>query len=249
MKEIKLSKKFIYYESVDSTNEEMQRIMQKIDIEEGTVISAGFQTSGKGHMGNTWESEPGKNLLMSILFLPDFLKPEYQFYLSRIVSLALLELIGSYCKNVKIKWPNDISIDDKKIAGILIENHLKGDKIEKSIAGIGLNVNQERFSSDVPDPTSLYMETGCHIDMTKLLDKLLEKLEKKYNMLANNELDMIYRNYHDHLYGFSEIRNFSSRGKKFRARITGTEPTGELKLETEEGEILRFGFKEVKLVK
>ncbi len=245
----RFSKKHIYYESIDSTNEEMQRVIQKSDIEEGTVILTGFQTRGKGHMGNTWESESGKNLLMSILFMPDFLKPEYQFYLSRIVSLALLELIGLYCDNVTIKWPNDMNINDKKIAGILIENHLKGDKIEKSIAGIGLNVNQERFSSDVPDPTSLYMETGCHIDMTKLLDKLLEKLEEKYNMLVNNELDMIYRSYHDHLYGFGEIKNFSSRGKKFRARITGTEPTGELILETEGGEILRFGFKEVKLVK
>lgn len=249
MKERKFSKRRIYYESIDSTNEEMQRIVQKSDIEEGTVILAGFQTSGKGHMGGTWKSEPGKNLLMSILFLPDFLKPEYQFYISRIVSLALLELIGSYCDCVTIKWPNDMNIDDKKIAGILIENHLKGDKIEKSIAGIGLNVNQEKFSSDIPDPTSLYMETGCHIDMTKLLDKLLEKLEEKYNMLVNNELDVIYRSYHDHLYGFGEIKNFSSREKKFRARITGTEPTGELILETDKGKILRFGFKEVNMVK
>jgi BirA family biotin operon repressor/biotin-[acetyl-CoA-carboxylase] ligase len=241
----KFSKKRIYYESIDSTNEEMQRIIQKSDIEEGTVILTGFQTSGKGHMGNTWESEPGKNLLMSMLFLPDFLRPEYQFYLSRIVSLALLELIGSYCDNVTVKWPNDMNVKNKKIAGILIENHLKGDKIEKSIAGIGLNVNQEKFSSNIPDPTSLCMETGCHIDMTTLLDKLLDKLEEKYNMLVNNELDVIDRSYHDHLYGFGEIRNFSSRRKKFRAMITGTEPTGELILETEKGEILKFGFKEV----
>jgi len=241
----KFSKKQIYYESIDSTNEEMQRLLKKADFEEGMVISAGFQTSGKGHMGNTWESEPGKNLLMSMLFLPDFLRPGYQFYLSRIVSLALLELIGSYCGNVTIKWPNDMNVKDKKIAGILIENHLKGDKIEKSIAGIGLNVNQEKFSSHIPGPTSLYMETGCQTDMTKLLDNLLEKLEEKYNMLVNNELDVIDRCYHDHLYGFGEIRNFSSKGKKFRARIAGTEPAGELILETEEGKTLKFGFKEV----
>jgi len=249
MTERKFSGQRKFYESIDSTNDEMQRILQKSDVEEGTVIFAGFQTSGKGHMGNTWESEPEKNLLMTILLLPGFLEPQYQFYLSRIISLALLELIGSYCKNVRIKWPNDIYVHEKKIAGILIENHIKGNYFERAIAGIGLNVNQEKFPNNIPNPTSLCIETGCHFDMTKLLDRLLDLIKVKYDILFGNELDIIDRDYTDHLYGFDEIRDFSSSGKKFKARIKGTEPTGELILETIEGEILRFGFKEVELIK
>jgi BirA family biotin operon repressor/biotin-[acetyl-CoA-carboxylase] ligase len=227
----------------------MQRIISETDIEEGTVIYTGFQTSGKGHMGSTWESEYGKNLLMSIIFIPDFLKPEYQFYLSRIVSLALLEVIGSFCNNVLIKWPNDIFVNDKKIAGILIENKIKGGRIGESVAGIGLNVNQEKFPGNIPDPTSLYMETGCHFDMTNLLDKLLEQLEVRYNLLVKNELDIVDRDYIDHLYGFGELRYYSSCGEEFNARIKGVEPTGELILVTIKGEIRRFGFKEVMLIK
>lgn len=249
MKDRKFSKKRIFYESLDSTNEEMQRILQKTDIEEGTVIFAGFQTSGKGHMGNTWESEPGKNLLMSMLFLPDFLVPQHQFYLSMVISLALLEVIGAYCKEATIKWPNDMYVKNKKIAGLLIENQIKGDIIEKSIAGIGLNVNQEKFNINIPDPTSLYLETGCHFDMTKLLDRILEQVETWYNLLLRDERDMIQRKYNDSLYGLEEIREYRSSREIFKARIKGTEPTGELVLESVEGEIRKFGFKEVKLIK
>lgn len=249
MKERKFSGKRIFYESVDSTNEEMQRILQKTDVEEGTVIFAGFQTSGKGHMGNRWESEPEKNLLMSILFLPDFLEPQDQFYLSMVVSLALLDTIGSYCKEATIKWPNDLYVRNKKIAGLLIENQIQENIIEKSVAGIGLNVNQDKFSPDIPDPTSLYLETKCHFDMTELLERLMEQMEVWYNLLAGDEREMIRKSYTENLYGLEEILAYSSGGKIFKARIKGVEPTGELVLETEKGEIRKFGFKEVELIK
>jgi BirA family biotin operon repressor/biotin-[acetyl-CoA-carboxylase] ligase len=249
MKERKFSKKKIFYESIDSTNGEMHRMLQKKDLDEGTVIFAGFQTSGKGHMGNIWESEPGKNLLMSILFIPDFLEPRYQFYLSMIASLALLEIIGSYCKETTIKWPNDILVRDKKISGLLIENEIQGNIIEKSIAGIGLNVNQEKFSSNIPDPTSLYLETGCHFDMTKLLNSIMKQIEVWYKVLLRDEREMIRRKYMDNLYGFGEIREYNNRGEIFKASIKGIESTGELVLESEEKEIRKFGFKEVEMIK
>jgi BirA family biotin operon repressor/biotin-[acetyl-CoA-carboxylase] ligase len=223
--------------------------MEKTDMEEGTVIFAGFQTRGKGHMGNSWESEPGKNLLMSILFLPDFLEPQYQFYLSMVISLALKEVVGAYCKETKIKWPNDLYVRNRKIAGLLIENQVQGGIIEKSIAGIGLNVNQENFSVNIPDPTSLCLETGCHFDMTKLLDGLMERIEVWYNLLLRDEREIIQRKYTDSLYGLEEIREYSSGREIFKARIKGTEPTGELVLETQEGKIRRFGFKEVEFIK
>ncbi|KPK81875.1 MAG: hypothetical protein AMS27_15120 [Bacteroides sp. SM23_62_1] len=249
MIERKFSSKRIFYESIDSTNEEMQRMLQKNEIDEGTILIAGFQTRGKGHMDNTWESEPGKNLLMSILLLPDFLAPQYQFYLSMVVSLALLEIIGSYCKETTIKWPNDMYVKHKKIAGLLIENHIQGNKLEKSIAGIGLNVNQEKFSKAIPHPTSLYLETGCHFDMTELLDNLMVQLEYWYNILLRDKRDMIKKRYTGSLYGLEELRDYRSGADNFKARIRGVESTGVLILETEGGEIRKYGFKEVELIR
>lgn len=249
MKERKFSGKRIFYESIDSTNEEMQRILQKTNFDEGTVVYAGFQTGGKGHMGNRWESEPGKNILMSILFLPDFLEPQHQFYLSMVVSLSLLEIIGSYCPQTKIKWPNDLFVKDKKIAGLLVENQIRGNIIEKTVAGIGLNVNQEKFSMFIPAATSLYMEKKCHFDMTKLLERLMGQMEVWYNLLAGSERELIRRNYTENLYGLEEMLTYSHDGKIFNAMIIDVEPSGELVLETEKGDTLKFGFREVMLIR
>jgi len=238
----------LFFDSLSSTNDKMLAMLIDTTPAEGTVISTAFQTSGKGHMGNSWQSEKGKNLLFSILLLPDFLLPSNQFELSKIISLALADVIGKHSRNVSIKWPNDILSGEKKIAGILIENVVTFNRITTCIAGIGLNVNQENFSSEIKNPTSLLLEIGCQFDMTQLQDQIVKRIEYWYNNLCNDELEHIHIEYIKKLYRINKLSEFSDRGKKFMARITGIEQTGELVLETEKGEKLKFGFKEIEFI-
>jgi BirA family biotin operon repressor/biotin-[acetyl-CoA-carboxylase] ligase len=238
----------LFFDTLSSTNDRMLAMLIDDSPAEGTVIYTAFQTGGRGHMGNTWQSEKGKNLLFSILLLPDFLMHSKQFEISKIISLALADIIGAHCKNVSIKWPNDVLSGGKKIAGILIENTVTGSRINRSVAGIGLNVNQVHFSSDIPNPTSLLLETGCQFDMTELLDQLIGRIEFWYNVLYRDELENIDREYLRNLYGINEIREFKRGGNKFLAKITGVEQTGELVLELESVKKQKFGFKEIEFI-
>jgi BirA family biotin operon repressor/biotin-[acetyl-CoA-carboxylase] ligase len=235
----------LFFETLDSTNDRMLAMLIDHNPAEGTVIYTEFQTGGRGHMGATWQSERGKNLLFSILLLPDFLFQSRQFELSKMISLALVDIIGKYCKNVLIKWPNDILSAGKKIAGILIENIITGNKLSSCVAGIGLNVNQDHFSIEIPNPTSMLLETGCQFDMTELLDQVIERIEFWYNVLYREEYEMIDRAYARNLYGFNQKMEFRKDDRKFIARIAGIEQTGEIVLELENGEKQKFGFKEI----
>jgi BirA family biotin operon repressor/biotin-[acetyl-CoA-carboxylase] ligase len=237
-----------FYEMLGSTNDHMLAMLKDANPAEGTVIYTAFQTGGRGHMNNTWESERGKNLLFSILLLPDFLPPSGQFELSKIVSLALADVVEKYSGKVAIKWPNDILSGGKKIAGILIENVVTFNMITRCIAGIGLNVNQEKFSNNIPYPTSLFLETGCQFDMTDLLDQVINRIEYWYNALYNDDIGYINREYLKRLYRINELSEFVSKGESFKAMITGIEPTGELAVETADGRKLIFGFKEIEFL-
>ena len=238
----------LFYEALGSTNDSMLAILKDGNPAEGTVIYTAFQTGGRGHMNNTWESEMGKNLLFSILLLPDFLQPSDQFELSKIISLALADVVGKYSGNVAIKWPNDIFAVGKKIAGILIENVVTFNRITRCVAGIGLNINQEKFSNNIPNPTSLVLETGCQFDMTDLLDQVVDRIEYWYNTLYNDEIEFINREYLKRLYRINVLSEFVSKGEYFKARITGIAPTGELAVEISDGRKLTFGFKEIEFL-
>jgi BirA family biotin operon repressor/biotin-[acetyl-CoA-carboxylase] ligase len=238
----------LFFETLVSTNDSIMAMLKDGNPAEGTVVYTEFQKSGRGHMGNKWESEKGKNLLFSILLLPDFLLPSAQFELSKIISLALADVVGKIASAVSIKWPNDILAGGKKIAGILIENVVTFNRITRCIAGIGLNVNQEKFSSDIPNPTSLLLETGCQFDMTDLLDQVINRIEYWYNALYNDELARIDREYLSRLYRMNELAEFSDGEKTFNARITGIESTGEINIETPDGRKLTFGFKEIEFL-
>lgn len=237
--------KKIFYDTLDSTNNRLQDLINEANPAEGTVVYTNFQTGGRGHMGNTWQSERGKNLLFSILLFPVFLHISNQFELSKIISLALADVTEKLCNDIRIKWPNDILAGGKKMGGILIENVVTENKITRCIAGIGLNVNQEHFPGDLPNPTSLLLETGCQFDMTELLDQITARIEYWYNILCRGEFKIIDREYLNHLYGIHEIREFTRDDEKFMAKIAGIDQTGELILEMEDGSKNKFGFKEV----
>jgi BirA family biotin operon repressor/biotin-[acetyl-CoA-carboxylase] ligase len=241
----KLSNEIRNHEEIDSTNEEMNRLIMAEDLSEGTIISTAYQHAGKGHAGNSWQSERGQNLLFSILLKPDFLSHERAFHLSRIASLSLYDIIDNQCDGVQIKWPNDLLVGDKKIAGILIENMIVNQTISHSILGIGVNINQTTFELYHPAPTSLKIEKGCHIDMNSLLVEFRSSLERWYNILATGNERMIMETYNQRLYLMGVRAYYRSAAGKFKAFIRDVYPSGELVMESGKGDILTFGFKEV----
>jgi BirA family biotin operon repressor/biotin-[acetyl-CoA-carboxylase] ligase len=241
----KLSRNTREYGQLGSTSEEMHRILEIEDLEEGSVIRADYQSAGKGYQGNTWSSEPGMNLLLSILLKPRSLPVEQAFHLSRIVSLSLVELLEKHEINALIKWPNDIVTGSGKISGILIENSITGDRINHSVIGIGLNVNQDVFDDSIPSPSSMFLEKGCHFDMILLLEEFRSLLERWYGLLISGGTEGIMQSYTGRLYRFGIPSRFSGERGVFSGRICGVLPAGELEVSTEGGDLLRFGFKEI----
>ena len=241
----KLSGETREYSEIGSTNEELNRLLGMSDLEEGTVIRADFQSAGKGHQGNRWMGESGKNLLFSILLKPDSLAVDRAFHLSRIASLSLNEVLDKQGIKSSIKWPNDIFVGSRKICGILIENSIIRNRITQSVIGVGLNVNQEEYDTSIPFPTSMYLEKGCHFDMKLLLDDFRLALRSWYEaLLAGNE-DRIMDIYIDRLYLLDRPSAFSDGKSVFTASIRGVLPGGELEVLLENGEVRRYGFKEI----
>ena len=229
--------------------------------EHGTVVYTDRQTAGRGQRGNSWESEPFKNVTMSILLRPKNVAPNQQFWLSEISALAVERVLSKYIGNVSIKWPNDIYYKDFKICGMLIEHSLSGGKINYTIPGIGINVNQRVFLSDAPNPISLANVLGHEVPTSEILDGIVDEILTMCDLLPE-KADEIHREFLSKLYrrdGFHEyqstIRSTSSdglsvleEGEHFQARIVNVHPDGMLDLMTTEGHIHTFAFKEVAFV-
>lgn len=225
---------------------------------EGTVVITRKQKRGRGQRGTIWESDAGKNLTLSILLYPTFLTPDEQFSLSKVISLGVLEFVG-FCltpnpspqgggnkrSEIKIKWPNDIYIVDKKAAGILIENSVSGNKLQRSIIGIGINVNQEKFSAELPNPTSLKIISGKDFDLEDCLEQLCSCIESKYLQLKANHFEKINGDYLQNIYHFGKQENYKYKGEILKAKITGVTKFGKLMLEIEKEKVLECNFKEV----
>ncbi|MDP4187625.1 MAG: biotin--[acetyl-CoA-carboxylase] ligase, partial [Bacteroidota bacterium] len=168
---------------IDSTNYFAMNLAMKPDTEEFTVVWADEQTSGRGEGNNFWESEAGKNLTFSIILKPCFLKIEQQFFLSKAISLAIANFLQPIAGHISVKWPNDIYWKNKKICGILIENIVEQNIIRNSIAGIGLNINQEKFLSNAPNPVSLKNIMKQDYDLEFCLKEILLQIERFYQLL------------------------------------------------------------------
>lgn len=236
-------KKLIHLQEIDSTNEYAKLLIKELTyVSEGTTIIAKNQLHGRGQMGSSWESNPNQNLTFSVIISPKMLVVE-QFQISKIVALALVGFLNQLgIKNISIKWPNDIYIKEKKIAGILIENILKINKIEHSIVGIGLNVNQVNFTTK--NATSLQLITSQAYDLNSLLARFLEILERNYFLLKSNQHTVINEAYLKNLLGFQIERKFSTSTEQFKAIITGVSSMGKLQLKRGE-QLMEMGIKEI----
>lgn len=258
-----------YLPETDSTN----LAAREKEYPNGTVVLAERQTAGRGQRGNRWSSAPGENLTFSVVLHPDFLPAQRQFYLSKAVSLALADTLegflggtaapqengpeasgdaapnkGKASAGVFIKWPNDIYVNDRKIVGILIENDLSGETLARSIVGIGLNVNQTRFPAELPNPTSLALETGTVYGLTEVLDAFYLRLSRRYDQLGRGDVAGIDRDYLGRIFRLGSESRFADgrSGEAFRGTITGVRPSGELEVRhSADGRTKRYLFKEI----
>lgn len=239
----------IHLEQTHSTNNYLRNLVEAIRIpEEGTVVWADFQTAGRGQQGNSWESAPGENLLFTLLLCPQSIKARNQFIVSQLVSLGILKTLNQLKEGFRVKWPNDIYYHNKKVAGILIENDLSGQTLYNSFIGIGLNVNQKEFTSDAPNPVSLYQILGAETDRTFLLDQILRNILYYYEIALEGNYTLIRDKYMQQLFRNDGYHPFSDAGRHFLARIKHIYPTGHLILEDESGIEQTYDFKEVEFV-
>lgn len=238
----------IHIEEIDSTNNLLRSQLLESYLEEGTTITANFQTAGKGQRGNGWESERGHNLLFSMVLYPATIKANEQFIISQIVSLAIADVLSKYTDDISIKWPNDIYWNEKKICGILIENDLMGETLKQSIIGVGLNINQKGFRSNAPNPISLYQITNEEHNRQYILSDIIEHIFLYYNSLKSGGMSGIREKYKELLFRKQGYYLFNDGEHDFEARINDVENGGLLVLEYRNGETKRFAFKEVKYV-
>lgn len=238
----------IHIEETDSTNNYLSDISENQSVAEFTVAMADFQTAGKGQRGNSWEAAKGKNLLFSIVLYPSFLEARKQFILSQIVSLSIKEELDQWTDHISIKWPNDIYWKDKKICGILIENDLTGMYLGRSISGIGVNINQEKFLGNAPNPVSLRQITGQEYDCLLILNNIMQRLKAYYSLLEQSKTDYITQGYQDALFRKEGMHRYSDAEGEFLARVIGVEADGHFILQDESGKIRRYVFKEVQYI-
>jgi BirA family biotin operon repressor/biotin-[acetyl-CoA-carboxylase] ligase len=227
-----------------STNDEAKRLMLQ-SMAQKVIVMTDYQTAGRGQTGNTWESERGKNLLFSVGVRPAFLPARRQFLLLQVMSLAVAQTLVQYTDNISIKWPNDIYWCDKKISGTLIENELSGESIRQCVLGTGINVNQEHFVSDAPNPVSLRQILGHDVPRDRLFMDFLKHFETFYSRLESGESESLAQQYGDSLYWREGMHPYRDSRGTFRAFIDGVEPDGHLLLRTDEGQVRRYAFKEV----
>jgi BirA family biotin operon repressor/biotin-[acetyl-CoA-carboxylase] ligase len=220
---------------------------------EGTAVRAASQSAGRGQFGSRWESAAGQNLLLSIIFYPQWLALPAQFGLSMAVALALRDTVNACAPDsavrATIKWPNDLYLGSRKAAGILIQNSLAGRHLQSSIVGIGLNVNQLRFNPLLPNPTSMRLAFGQEFDTDALAEALFENLEHRYLQLKSGRQRDLKAEYESHLYRLGVPAQFarSADGGVFEGTIRGVTGLGLLRIHVGEGEET-FEVKSVKFL-
>ncbi len=240
-----LPSQILEFEELSSTNDYLKDLASDDSVEEGTLVWALHQTNGKGQHSNRWLSEYGKNLTLSLLLKPKDLALSELFRLSKAISLAVRDSVSSFINvDVSIKWPNDILVDTQKIAGILIENSIQGDKIKHCIVGIGLNVNQNFFLSE-NNPTSLQKITGNIYSLRDVLNVLLENISSRYLQLQLKNYKNIDTEYFQHLFKVYTEQKFIIGNETKESFINEVLPDGSIVL-TINGEKKTYSYGEAR---
>lgn len=237
----------IRLERVDSTNNYAANLIKLSAPPEGTVITAQFQTEGRGQRHAHWHSGEGDNLLCSVILYPAFIKSEDQFFISQCIALAVHETIENYLGiQAYIKWPNDIIVKSKKIAGILIEASWIENQISHVIVGVGINLNQQSF--DLSTAISTRMIVGKIWDIDVALQSFMNNLEKYYLKLKTGHYSEISKLYRESLYRLEQFTNFLFQGQIIEAKIIGVDGHGKLKLVKADHTALTCDLKEISMI-
>ena len=231
--------------TVDSTNEYLLSLRESNIFSEGLVVVSDYQTHGKGQYDNKWLSNKGKNLLVSVLLEPK-ININYQFDICKLASLSIVDLLNSIHIDSKVKWPNDIIVNNQKISGILINNLIKKNTLIYSVIGFGLNVNQLLFDNCCIDPTSIFLQTKHKFKIDYILEKLLVHLNKN-EVLLNNR-DQLDQKYVNKLYNKDIVSEYQSNGVKFKGTIIGIDDLGLLMIRKEDNLVYKFNAKEIKTI-
>lgn len=253
MKTLFVGQNSIHLKTIDSTNSYASELLRQNKPAEGTLIYTFEQQNGRGQRGAVWESEPNKNGAFSIILYPNFLHADKQFSLTKIISLAVADLMAELTQatdktlQIKIKWPNDIYVGQKKIAGILIENTIRDKSIQNSIIGIGVNINQQLFEQGL-NATSLALLAGKEFDLKYVLESLCEFIEARYLQLKANKLDSLNNDYLQRLFRIDEWHTYTTFKEPFEGKIIGVAASGKLQVETNTRVVKEFDLKEIQFV-
>lgn len=241
-----IGRTLIELDRIDSTNNHALSLLREHPLPEGTVILASDQSQGRGMRGNTWKSEAGKNLTFSVLLEPLFLRPDRQFSLNMSISLAIHDFLSEMeLPNTSIKWPNDLLVSGKKIAGILMESQIVQNRFSRCIVGIGLNVNQTNFPG-LPKATSMAGQLGRIQSLVEVRSRLFQQLEWRYLQLRSG-IDPT-EEYLQHVFRFGEMTHWiNEAGEPLQAKIVGVSEYGELELEDANRHRTRYLHKEIRM--
>jgi len=233
--------------SVGSTNDYARSLLRTESLPEWTVVAAREQTAGRGQHGNSWTSSPGENLTCSVVLRPVFLRAPDQFRLAKAVCLALADALGGYGIEATIKWPNDVYVESRKIAGILIQNTISASRVNTAVVGIGLNVNQTEFPDFPVPPVSLRTLTSRVHHIEDVLAALLRHLRSRYDESRDNGA-ATDRAYLERLHRFGVWARYCVDGSRFSGRIVGVDAAGWLRVQGKDGEICTYRFKEIEYI-
>ena len=240
-----MEEKIIRLKEIDSTNRFLRELKDEQE-DEMVVAVADFQTAGKGQGSHTWESEAGKNLLFSIKVHPRWVPVRQQFLLSMAGAIAIKEALETYVDGITLKWPNDVYWNDKKISGTLIETSIDSKGIKTCIFGIGINVNQEAFHSDAPNPVSLRQILGHEVDKDELLQKVIEGFRRYYELLRRADYMDVSGIYHLSLYRRKGFHRYEDADGEFEGAFVEVEDDGHLILHDKKGMIRSYAVGEIK---
>lgn len=253
-----IGKVYHRFKVLTSTNDWLKTEAAKNKPPEGMVVRADSQSAGRGQFGSRWESETGANLTLSVLLYPNWLPAGQQFYLSMAMALGVREAVEKILAAapqtplpaVRIKWPNDLYIDDRKVGGILIENTLAGASLQTSVAGIGLNVNQIAFPADLPNPGSLALAMQRNFDADEMAECLFECLERRYLQLKANRKANLKSDYLAALYRLDTPAFFqkTTDATVFEGRISGVSEEGLLQISMADGQAAFFDLKQIRFL-
>jgi len=238
---IKLGQPFIHLLEVDSTNNYAHKLIKTNLAASGTSIFAEKQTNGKGQMGKKWFANDGENIILSIVVDISSIQLQNQFAIVAMASLGCYDFFNKYTIDATaIKWSNDLYWNDKKAGGILIET-LQHNSKRFAIVGIGININQTKFDESLPNPVSLKQITGRNFDTIELAKELCTCVDKWYCILKNGSMELLIKNYNNHLYKKDEKVSLKKENIKFEGIIKKVNAFGELEVQTAVIEHFKFG--------